>query len=190
MSVLSDAHIVGAIRAGEIEVDPFFEDSVQPASYDVHIGSSFVRFSDNIFAMNPLTMVPTGEEVVVNEGTITISPQKFMLATTIEYVKLGNSLVSRVEGVSSLGRLGLVVHSTAGYIDPGFAGQITLELFNMAPWPIILTPGMRIAQLAFERTTGPSSGYKGRYQGQTGATVSRYGRIYAKDVLKVSKDFL
>lgn len=188
MSVLSDAHIVGAILNKEIEVDPFFKDAVQPASLDVHLGSSFVVFEKTDYAMNPLTMIPTGKEVMINK-TITIDPQEFMLATTIECIKLNRSMVARVEGVSSLGRVGLVVHSTAGYIDPGFSGQVTLELFNMAPWPLRLTPGMRVAQLAFERTTGPSSGYKGRYQNQSGATTSRYGSKY-QDVVPVHKDIL
>ena len=173
MSVLSDAHIVRAIQTKDLEIDPFSENSVQPASYDIHLGNNFVTF-DGHGVVNPLKDVPFGErEITVKDGHKIIYPQKFMLATTLEYVKLGYSIVARVEGVSSLGRIGLVVHSTAGYIDPGFIGQITLELFNMAPFPIMLTPGMRVAQLAFERTTGPSSGYKGRYQGQTGPTASR-----------------
>lgn len=187
MSVLSDGHIKDSVLSGEIKIDPYDKEMVQPASYDVHLGSSFVSYdrTDSRLIIDPLTTGPWGERVQHPDGII-ISPQCFLLATTLEYIELSRCLVARVEGVSSLGRLGLAVHSTAGYIDPGFSGEITLELFNMAPYSIVLTPGMRIAQLAFERLSGPSQGYKGRYQRQRGATPSKYGR---KDI-QVSEAYL
>jgi len=153
---------------------------VQPASYDVHLGDSFVVYDSKEFRaefpVDPLKYVPTGKHVESTD-VIIIKPQEFLLATTLEVICINKYLVARVEGVSSLGRMGLTVHTTAGYIDPGFNGQITLELYNMAPYAMRLTSGMRIAQIAFERLTGPSMGYKGRYQSQLGVTRSRYGLV-------------
>lgn len=176
MSVLSNYHIYNAVRGQEIRILPFDPNSIQPASYDVHLGSSFViyetEFSDE-FPIDPLKNIPTGK-YIEDIDHIVIRPKEFLLAATLEILGLDNQHVARVEGVSSLGRLGLAVHTTAGYIDPGFHGQVTLELFNMAPYALKLTPGMRIAQFAFERLTGPSKGYTGRYQSQMGVTKSRY----------------
>ena len=187
MSVLSNYHIYNAVRGQEIRILPFDPNSIQPASYDVHLGSSFViyeiKFSDE-FPIDPLKNIPTGKHVE-DIDHIVIKPREFLLAVTLEVLGLDNQHVARVEGVSSLGRLGLAVHTTAGYIDPGFHGQVTLELFNMAPYALKLTPGMRIAQFAFERLTGPSKGYTGRYQSQMGVTKSRYGstdRIAEMDI--------
>jgi len=165
-----------AIKSGELYIDPFDRNVVQPASYDIHLGGSFVvydyQYQEN-YPVDPTKYNPLGK-YLSDETQIVVKSKAFMLGSTIEEVGLCRTLVARVEGVSSLGRIGLAIHSTAGYIDPGFRGQITLELFNMAPYPILLTAGMRIGQLAFERMSGPSSGYSGRYQNQTGATPSRY----------------
>jgi len=179
VSVLSNYHIYDAVRRQDIRILPFDPNMIQPASYDVHLGDSFVVYN-NIFSdsypVDPLKNVPTGKFLEGLDG-IVIKSKEFILATTLEILGLDNNTVARVEGVSSLGRLGLAVHTTAGYIDPGFHGQVTLELFNMAPYALRLTAGMRIAQFAFERLTGPSKGYKGRYQSQMGVTGSRYSSV-------------
>ena len=194
MSVLSNYHIYDAVRGQEIKILPFDPNSIQPASYDVHLGDSFVVY-DNIFSddypVDPLRNVPTGKHLEFLD-TIVIKSKEFILATTLEVLGLDNQHVARVEGVSSLGRLGLAVHTTAGYIDPGFHGQVTLELFNMAPYALKLTSGMRIAQFAFERLTGPSKGYRGRYQSQIGATMSRYSSAdkLVKNVVEPKAEYL
>lgn len=111
------------------------------------------------------------------EGTYRIAPGQFLLAATNECVRLPNDVVARVEGKSSIGRVGLAVHITAGFIDPGFEGQITLEIANLSPWPIVLRQDMRIAQIAFTVLDSPARapyGKVGHYQGQTGPTESRY----------------
>jgi dCTP deaminase len=106
---------------------------------------------------------------------VTLHPGAFLLASTVELVRLGPGLAAQLDGVSTNGRLGLMVHSTAGWVDPGFYGQLTLELSNVNPrWPIVLTPGMRIAQLCVFRCSSPAiTPYRGRYQGQTGPWAAR-----------------
>jgi len=194
MSILSNYHIYDAVRAKTISISPFDPNAIQPASYDVHLGDSFVMY-DNIFLddfpIDPLKTTPMGSRLE-NLDSIVIRPKEFMLATTLEVLSLNNNIVARVEGVSSLGRLGLAVHTTAGYIDPGFHGQVTLELFNMAPYALKLTVGMRIAQFAFERLTGPSKGYNGRYQSQIGVTKSRYSSVdfNAKNNIEPKAEYL
>jgi dCTP deaminase len=194
VSVLSNYHIYDAVRSQDIKILPFDPHSIQPASYDVHLGDSFIVYG-NIFSddypVDPLRNIPTGKHLEPVD-TVVIKSKEFMLATTLEVLGLDNQHVARVEGVSSLGRLGLAVHTTAGYIDPGFQGQVTLELFNMAPYALRLTAGMRIAQIAFERTTGPSKGYKGRYQSQFGVTKSRYNSAdrLAKNDIEPKAEYL
>jgi len=195
VSVLSNYHIYDAVRRMELKILPFDPHSIQSASYDVHLGDSFVTYGQNVYDQNypidPLKVLPTCTHID-DLDSIILRSKEFMLAYTLEIIGLNKHTVARVEGVSSLGRLGLAVHTTAGYIDPGFHGQVTLELFNMAPYAIKLTPGMRIAQFAFERLTGPSKGYKGRYQSQMGVTKSRYSSAdyMAKNDIKPKVEYL
>lgn len=161
-------------------VEPYVESQVQPASYDVRLDNVFLRIDPE--DPSPIDLgdrpweglyerfeVPPGEPFV-------LPPQGFVLGGLAEYVRIPPELVCRVEGKSSLGRMGLEVHLTAGYIDPGFNGRITLELYNVhRRIPLLLWPGDLIAQLSFEMTAGiPDQPYQGRYQGDAEATGSRY----------------
>jgi dCTP deaminase len=159
-------------------IEPYREEQLQPASYDLRLGPEVrvprpdvkkINFFDSRWPHEYTDKQPTG-------GTV-IEPRGFLLGTTMETIELPGNMIARVEGKSSLARVGLGVHVTAGYIDPGFRGQITLEIVNLAPWSIELAQGMRIGQIVFERTrTAPDRDYSitGRYQGQDGVTESRY----------------
>lgn len=187
MSVLSDTdirkgHIQGSARGG-FELDPYDPERVQPASYDVELGNSFRYFKrSKHVCIDPRNLQPelTGVTDVHGDGVFILHPGDFALGMTGEKITLSDMLVARVEGKSSLGRLGLVVHSTAGWIDPGFSGVITLELSNNSPLPIKLYPGMLIAQIAFmslsSRCFEPygSDGLGSKYQGDSGPAESRY----------------
>lgn len=192
MSVLSDrdlkkrlpSRLTGADRADFRYVDPivspYAEDRVQPSSYDVALGNSF-RVPEYYDVLRvDLADPPTGmmhEIHVEDDGYLMIHPGDFVLASTKEWVELPNDLVCRLEGKSSVGRLGLLIHATAGFIDPGFKGNITLEMTNFLRVPIQVRPGQMIAQLAFQTlTTEVDEPYRGRYQGDKGATESRYGQ--------------
>lgn len=161
-------------------IEPYDPTQLQPASYDLTLGREFLIPNPDVAEID-VADVPRGHTTplrVDNDGII-LEPGEFVLACTRETVKIPSMLLGRVEGKSSLGRLGLIVHITAGFIDPGFHGQITLEVVNLAPWDITLYPGMRIAQIAFSRlSSAPLRVYGGvgnHYQGQTGAVESRYG---------------
>jgi dCTP deaminase len=180
LSVLIDRAIQAALHTGEIRVDP--SDSVstriQPASLDVRLGNSFAVFVRNQHAMiDPKTDTTScwRHDTIPEDGYYVVHPGELLLATTLENVGLADTILARVEGKSSLGRLGLLVHATAGYIDPGWSlAPITLEISTVVGVPIKLYPGMPIAQLAFERVEAVSSGYSGKYSGQSGPTPSRY----------------
>lgn len=176
--LLSDSDIIEYVKQNLIGYTPFDEEKVNPASVDMTLSSqyrrprSYVRYLD-VRAIEPDHTEPFNSDVMV------LAPGDFILATTRERVTIPDDLVARVEGKSSLGRLGLAVHITAGYIDPGFDGQVTLEIANLAPWSIALREGMRIAQIAFQTMTHPSnkpygSRGVGHYQGQQGAVESKY----------------
>lgn len=182
MTVLSDRTIKEEIAAGRLGIDPLDPDAIQPASVDLRldrafrifrtIGRSFVDVRE---AMDDLT-----EIVSIDEGEpFVIRPGMFCLGSTVETVILPDDIVARVDGKSSLGRLGLLVHATAGYVDPGWTGKLTLELSNQSQTPIALYCGMRIAQVSFLRLTTPadrpygSPGLGSKYQGQTGPAPSR-----------------
>lgn len=180
--LLSDCDILAAIDTGQLTIDPFNPSDLQPASVDVHLGRDFRVFNHPACThINPalpqddLTTVIT----VLPGGRFVLHPHEFALASTVETVSLGDEHAARIEGRSSLGRLGLLTHATAGFIDPGFTGQLTLELSNAAPLPIVLWPGMSIGQLCFFRLSSPaerpygSGGLGSRYQGQLGPTESR-----------------
>ncbi|WP_411965531.1 dCTP deaminase [Haloferax sp. YSMS24] len=185
--ILSDADILARLERGDLVVDPIddIDMQVQPASVDLRLGTDFLEFQrTNISCIHPNredevtkyvreTHVPEGEDFILHPGD-------FVLGTTKERVEIPPDLLATVEGRSSLGRLAVVIHATAGIVDPGYEGQITLELSNLGTAPVALTPGMRISQLIFtemkspaERPYGAERGSK--YQGQRGPQASRIG---------------
>lgn len=178
--VLSDRDIKREIEAGRIALEPFDAHLVQPASVDVRLGADFRVFRNSSHvAIDPEKHQPdlTEQVVVEDDGAFVLHPGQFALGTTLERIVVPDDLLAKLEGKSSLGRLGLMIHSTAGYIDPGWDGQITLELSNVANLPILLRPGMRIGQISFERMSSPvdvpygSPELGSHYQGQRGATA-------------------
>lgn len=183
MSLLADYDVHRAQKAGELELTPWNLANLGPASYDVTLAAPFRRFRSGLGGID-LADVPEGHTELVTEqrdqdgrACIVLAPGDFILATTEEVLRLGANLAARVEGRSSLGRLGIVVHATAGFIDPGFCGQVTLEICNLSPVQMTLRPGMRVAQLGFyrmSRTTHQQYGAAGHYQGQLGPTESRF----------------
>ena len=183
-SVLSDGTITALVEAGRIVVRPWNPASVQPASVDLRLGNSFRVFHNHRVTAIDLREPPTDltEEVVVADGEpFVIHPGEFCLGRTHEWVELPDDIVARIEGKSSLGRLGLIVHATAGFCDPGWRGTLTLELNNLTRVPIKLYPGLLIAQLSFMALDRPAQRPYGspdlgsHYQGQVAATESRYG---------------
>ena len=182
-SVLSDATIVALVDAGRIRIDPWDEGLVQPASVDLRLGDSFRVFHNHRVAAIDLRDPPENltEEVIVPDGeSFVMHPGEFCLGRTLEWVELPDDIVARIEGKSSLGRLGLIVHATAGFCDPGWKGTLTLELNNLTRIPIKLYPGLEIAQLSFMTLDQPARRPYGspdlgsHYQGQRAATASRY----------------
>ena len=180
--LLSDRDIKAAIESGRVGVDPFDPSMVQPSSVDVRIDRFFRVFENHRYPhIDPAVEQPDLTRVVEPEGDepFILHPGEFVLGSTYEVVSLGDDVSARLEGKSSLGRLGLLTHSTAGFIDAGFSGHVTLELSNVATLPIKLWPGMKIGQLCFFQLTSPAeapygSGAQGsRYQGQRGPTPSR-----------------
>jgi len=179
--LLSDHEIRDALTVGLIQIDPLDETLIQPASIDVRLDSCFRTFNTHEYThIDPSIEQPGLTELEeIGTGAFVLHPGEFALASTVETVTLPNDIAARCEGKSSLGRLGLMVHSTAGFIDPGFTGTITLELSNVANLPIKLWPGMKIGQLCLFQLTSPADAAYGdgatgsRYQGQQGPTASR-----------------
>ncbi|MGI8775078.1 MAG: dCTP deaminase [Actinomycetota bacterium] len=181
--ILSDGDIRKAIANGEIGIEPFDESDVQPSSVDLHVDRYFRTFNNHRYPIidvkTPMEDLTEMVEVPGDEPFI-LHPGEFVLGSTSEYVRLPNHLVAKLEGKSSLGRLGLLIHSTAGLVDPGFEGHLTLELSNVANLPITLYPGMKIGQVSFFQLTSEaenpygSSKLGSKYQGQRGPTPSRY----------------
>ena len=182
--MLSDGTIRRLVDEGQIVVKPWDPSLVQPASVDLRLGDTFRVFNNHKAAAIDLRDGPPEgltEQVDANETDgFVIHPGEFCLGRTEEWVELPDDVVARIEGKSSLGRLGLLIHSTAGFIDAGFDGHITLELANVASLPITLYPGMKIGQVSFMTMTSPAdhpygAGASGsKYQGQRGPTPSRY----------------
>ena len=184
--ILSDRSIREALGAGHIEIDPLDEACIQPSSVDLKMDRFFRVFrnhtagvidvKENLEDLTELVEIPAHDP----DAVFMLHPGEFVLGSTAERVRLPQDLVGRLEGKSSLGRLGLLIHSTAGFIDAGWDGHITLELSNIATLPITLYPGMKIGQISFLRMTTPAdvpygSGTIGsKYQGQRGPTPSRY----------------
>ncbi|WP_323959426.1 dCTP deaminase [Arthrobacter sp. JZ12] len=180
--LISDRDIRAEIDAERITLDPYDPGMVQPSSVDVRIDRFFRLFDNHKYAhIDPAENQPdlTRLVEVAPEEPFILHPGEFVLGSTYEMVTLPDDIAARLEGKSSLGRLGLLTHSTAGFIDPGFSGHVTLELSNMATLPIKLWPGSKIGQLCFFKLTSPaehsygSGRYGNRYQGQRGPTASR-----------------
>lgn len=181
--VLSDRDIKEEIARGRIQIDPFDADCVQPSSVDLHLDRKFRVFRNARYPFIDVRqrMDDLTETVSVTGGEpFILHPGEFVLAGTLERVTLPDDLVARLEGKSSLGRLGLLIHSTAGYVDPGWQGHLTLELSNVANLPITLFVGMKIGQISFLRLSSPverpygSAEVGSKYQGQDGPTASRF----------------
>ena len=184
-SVLSDGTIRRLVEEKRIVIDPWDPELVQPASVDLRLGDSFRVFHNHRTAAIDLRDPPRNltEEVVIGaEVPFAIHPGEFVLGRTQEYVELPDDIVARIEGKSSLRRLGLIVHATAGFVDPGFRGTLTLEITNLTRVPIKLYAGLPIAQLSFMALDAPaerpygSEALGSHYQGQVAATESRYMR--------------
>ncbi|MET0713848.1 MAG: dCTP deaminase [Mycetocola sp.] len=180
--LLSDRDIKAELASGRIGLDPSHPEMVQPSSVDVRLDRYFRLFDNHKYPyIDPAEDQPELTRLIEakpNEAFI-LHPGEFVLGSTFEQVSLPDDVAARLEGKSSLGRLGLLTHSTAGFIDPGFSGHVTLELSNVATLPIKLWPGMKIGQLCFfqlssaaEKPYG-SAEYSSRYQGQRGPTASR-----------------
>ena len=185
--VLSDRTIKRLLAEGRIEIDPFDEALVQPSSVDVRVDRYFRVFHN---ARYPFIDVKQPQEELTeavevdDETPFILHPGEFVLGSTLERIRLPDDLVARLEGKSSLGRLGLLIHSTAGFIDPGWDGHVTLELSNVANLPITIYHGMKIGQVSFVQMTEPAaapygaSGLGSKYQGQRGPTPSRYWKNF------------
>lgn len=176
--ILSDGDIFGYENTNLI--NPFNKDQVQPASYDVLLDTQFRVFRSDLTHIDPFSEKKLTKLVNAEIGPFILHPGELVLGATLEKITLPNYLAARVEGKSSLGRLGLVIHSTAGWIDPGFSGNITLEIFNCGPLPILLHPFMPIGQIAFMQMSNAAKKPYGhpdrdsKYQGDIGPTESRY----------------
>ena len=180
--LLSDKDIKAEIESGRVGIDPYEPAMVQPSSIDVRLDRFFRVFENHRYPhIDPSTEQPdlTREVEAIGDEPFVLHPGEFVLGSTYEVVTLPNNVAARLEGKSSLGRLGLLTHSTAGFIDPGFSGHVTLELANVATLPILLYPGMKIGQVCFFQMSSEaehpygSSIYGSRYQGQRGPTPSR-----------------
>lgn len=186
--ILSDRDILARLKKGDLVVDPLDDPDlqVQPASIDLRLGDEFLVFRHpHIPFIDPRSgsVADYTERITIPEGEMfVLHPGEFVLGTTYERVVIPPDLVAKVEGRSSLGRLAVVVHATAGFVDPGFHGHITLELSNLGRVPVALHPRMRVSQIALHQMTGPAERPYGhptrssKYQGQQGPTASRIER--------------
>ena len=180
--ILSDRDILAAIRAKRITIKPFHAESVQPASVDLHLMDEFLAFehsNHSVIDVKKGVGHYTRKFKVKKGQAFVIHPGEFVLGSTQEWVKLPNDLAARLEGKSSLGRLGIIIHATAGYVDPGFEGHLTLEINNVGKIPVTLYPGMRIAQISYLKMSSPvlhpygSDKLRSKYKGQKGPTESK-----------------
>lgn len=185
--VLSDRSIRRLLAEGRIEIDPYDPDLMQPSSLDVRVDRLFRVFRNSRYPFIDVKLDQsdlTELVEVADDEPFILHPGEFVLGSTLERVKLPDDLVARLEGKSSLGRLGLLIHSTAGFIDPGFDGHVTLELSNVANLPITIYPEMKIGQLSFVQMAEPAerpygtAGMGSKYQGQRGPTPSAYWRNF------------
>jgi dCTP deaminase len=188
--ILSDRTIRQEIDGGRIVIDPFDPSCIQPSSVDLHVDATFRVFHNARYPYIDVKkeMRDLTELVEVKDGEpFILHPGEFVLGSTLERVRLPDDLVARLEGKSSLGRLGLLIHSTAGYVDPGWDGYLTLELSNVANLPITIYPGMKIGQISFFRlSTAAETPYGSdqagsKYQGQRGPTASKFFEEFDRD---------
>lgn len=186
--IFSDRSIKEALANGRIGIEPLDESFIQPSSVDLRVGGGFRVFQNHRHpAIDPRSPQDDLTKLieVSDDEPFMLHPGEFVLGSTLESVRLGDDVVARLEGKSSLGRLGLLIHSTAGFVDPGWEGTITLELSNVATLPISIYPGMKIGQISFyQMTTSADNPYGSpalgsKYQGQTGPTPSRSHRDFA-----------
>ncbi|NLK72173.1 MAG: dCTP deaminase [Clostridiales bacterium] len=169
--ILSDGTIKKMIASGELKIDPLTEEQIQPASVDLRLGRHFLKVDEN--TVESMTLDKEIKYVEFTCDEVIIPPNSFLLATTMEYIKLPDNLTAFVEGRSSIGRIGLFIQN-AGWVDPGFEGEITLELYNANRLPIKLTAGRRLCQLVFAQLDEVAlNPYRGKYQKQKRATGSR-----------------
>ena len=182
MTVLSDRTIREEIDGGHIVIEPLMEGCIQPASVDLHLGRSFLVFRNNhvpYIDVRAMDDTLTEQVTVGDDAPFMLHPGEFVLGSTLEHVEVPADLVARLEGKSSLGRVGLLIHSTAGYVDPGWKGRLTLELSNVSSLPITLYHRMKIGQISFLRLSTPAERLYGsaelgsKYQGQQEPTASR-----------------
>lgn len=185
--ILSDTDILRRLEQGDLEIDPLsdIDQQVQPCSVDLRLGGEFLEFNrTQIPCIHPNNIDEVNQYVsethVEEDEEFILHPGEFALATTVESVTVPDDLVGHVEGRSSLGRLAIIIHATAGLADAGYTGQITLELSNLGAAPVALSPGMRISQITFTRMTSPADRPYGtergsKYQGQSGPEASRIG---------------
>ncbi len=173
--ILNDRELKELLEKKELIIEPLEEHQIQPSSIDFRLGNDFLVYTDSIDILDVKdnSYHEKLDKVVVGEDGFVIQPKQFVLATTVEYLKLPDYITAFVEGRSSLGRLGLFIEN-AGWVDAGFEGTITLEFFNANSRPIKIYPGMRICQLVFAKMSSPAEKpYRGKYQGQRGTTASR-----------------
>ena len=191
--LLSDRDIAAEIKSGRVKVEPFDPKMIQPSSVDVRLDRFFRVFENHRYEVIDPTIEQselTREVAVAPDDFFILHPGEFVLASTYEVITLPDDIAGRLEGKSSLGRLGLLTHSTAGFIDPGFSGHITLELSNVANLPVKLYPGMKIGQLCLIKLSSSaehpygSALYGSRYQGQRGPTPSKSWLNFHKTEIK------
>lgn len=187
--VLSDRDIKKRLKEKSIVIKPYDPTCLQPSSIDLHLGHDFL-----VFDTHDQTLIDTKKSIqglmkrieIGTQERLIIHPREFILGTTVEWLKIPRDLVGRLEGKSSLGRIGIIIHSTAGFFDPGFEGQATLEISNLSNLPIALYKGMRIGQMSFIQMTGPAETVygdkklKSHYKGQLGATPSKLVSVWGK----------
>ena len=191
--LLSDRDIAAEIESGRVKVEPFDQKMIQPSSVDVRLDRFFRVFENHKYEVIDPSIEQselTREVAVAPDDFFILHPGEFVLASTYEVITLPDDIAGRLEGKSSLGRLGLLTHSTAGFIDPGFSGHITLELSNVANLPVKLYPGMKIGQLCLIKLSSSaehpygSALYGSRYQGQRGPTPSKSWLNFHKTEIK------
>jgi dCTP deaminase len=191
--VLSDRDIRAEIAAGRIVIDPFIPEAVQPSSVDLHLDRRFRVFRNSRYPyIDVRADQPELTELleIAGDEPFILHPGEFVLGSTLERVQLPDDMVARLDGKSSLGRLGLLIHSTAGFVDPGWEGTLTLELSNVANLPITLYDGMKIGQISFQRLSSPAevaygdAGIGSKYRGQRDPTASLYHRDFERGRIK------
>lgn len=185
--ILSDKDIKEALKEGKLKIEPFDESQIMPVGVDLRLGNEFRRFKLDIKShIDPSkdTFEDSTELIKINDNdSFILHPGEFVLGITKEYIELPNDIAARIDGRSSLGRLGIIVHSTAGHVDPEFKGRLTLEISNIGKLPVSLIPNMKFCSLIFEKISSPvEKGYKGKYLGQLSPTTSKISEDFKEKV--------